>query len=85
MENPTEASTRKKLNDPALEKEGVKSGLNFDDVRGLSVFKPPIHLQKEFENIVSRYKNLQAQQREALRQAEHLFQSLLKRAFHGEL
>ena len=37
------------------------------------------------EEIVQRLECLQAQQREAERQAEHLFQTLLYRAFRGEL
>jgi type I restriction enzyme S subunit len=33
---------------------------------------------------IERHEYLRAKQREALRQAEHLFQSLLHRAFKGE-
>jgi hypothetical protein len=39
----------------------------------------------ESRAIVRRFERLQAQQREAERQAEHLFQTLLQRAFNGEL
>jgi len=35
--------------------------------------------------IAARYERLRAQQREALRQAEHLFDTLLHKAFRGEL
>ena len=42
-------------------------------------------LQEEFVRIAQRYNRLRAQQREALRQAEHLFEALLHRAFRGEL
>jgi len=34
-----------------------------------------------FRRLVERHEHLRAKQREALRQAEHLFQSLLQRAF----
>ena len=38
-------------------------------------------LQQQFASLVSRHERLRAGQRESLRQAEHLFQSLLHRAF----
>lgn len=45
------------------------------------VLFPPVNLQKKLANIVKRIERLRAQQREAERQAEHLFQTLLQRAF----
>jgi type I site-specific restriction endonuclease len=44
-----------------------------------------IEKQQEFANIVHKFERLRAQQREAERQAEHLFQTLLHQAFRGEL
>jgi type I restriction enzyme S subunit len=46
---------------------------------------PPVPLQERFASVAQRMQRLRAQQREALRQAECLFQSLLHRAFRGEL
>jgi len=46
---------------------------------------PPLPLQQQFAHIVHQFERLRAQQREAERQAEHLFQTLLHRAFRGEL
>lgn len=69
----------------ALDRSGVKSGLNFDDIRGLKVIFPPLSLQEKFAQIVQRFERLRIQQREADRQAEHLFQTILHRAFRGEL
>ena len=46
---------------------------------------PPLSLQKGFAQIAQQHERIQAQQREALRQAEHLFQTLLHKAFQGEL
>ena len=46
---------------------------------------PPLALQQEFTRIVHKFQQLRAQQREAKRQAEHLFQTLLHRAFRGKL
>ena len=42
-------------------------------------------VQQKFAALVERVERLRAVQREALRQAEHLFASLLHRAFSGEL
>jgi type I restriction enzyme S subunit len=44
---------------------------------------PPITLQQKFAARVERVERLRAVQREAFRQAEHLFASLLHRAFSG--
>lgn len=41
----------------------------------------PLALQEKFARIVQQFERLRAQQREAERQAEHLFQTLLHRAF----
>jgi type I restriction enzyme S subunit len=64
-----------------LDRGGVKSGLNFDDVNGYKIFNPPLALQEKFARIVLPFERLRAQQREAERQAEHLFRALLQRAF----
>ncbi|MCC6607879.1 MAG: restriction endonuclease subunit S [Anaerolineae bacterium] len=42
-------------------------------------------LQEQFTCIVNRYEQLRAQQHEAARQADHLFATLLHRAFRGKL
>ncbi|MEH1890586.1 MAG: restriction endonuclease subunit S [Nostoc sp.] len=46
---------------------------------------PPLPLQEKFARIVQKFERLRTQQRESERQAEHLFQTLLHRAFRGEL
>ena len=65
--------------------EGVKSGLNFDDAKGLTIFNVPLEEQEHFASVFQRYEHLRNQQSESIRQAENLFQSLLKKAFQGEL
>lgn len=55
------------------------------DVKDLPVSVPPLPLQEKFAQIVQTFERLRTQQREAERQAEHLFQTLLHRAFRGEL
>lgn len=47
----------------------------------LLLVKPPPPLQQRFAEVVRGHERLRATQREALRQAEHLFQSLLHEAF----
>jgi type I restriction enzyme S subunit len=59
------------------------AGLNMEIIKELVVPLPPLPLQQKFTQIVHQYERLRAQQREAVRQAEHLFQALLQRAFAG--
>ncbi len=47
------------------------------------MISPPLPLQEKFAVIVQRFERLRAQQREAERQAGHLFQTLLHRAFNA--
>jgi type I restriction enzyme S subunit len=65
--------------------EGVQAFLNMKTIKAFQITLPPASLQQEFAHIVHRFERLRAQQREAERQAEHLFQTLLHRAFRGEL
>ncbi len=61
-----------------------QSSINQEDVKGLMLRLPPLPLQQRFASLVERAERLRATQREALRQAEHLFSSLLHRAFNEE-
>ncbi len=54
------------------------------DCERLMVMKPPFELQQHFTTLVTQHERLRATQRESLRQAEHLFQTLLHRAFATE-
>jgi type I restriction enzyme S subunit len=49
----------------------------------IKIYVPPRNLQDKFSSAVQCYKRIQSQQHEALRQAEHLFRSLLHRSFEG--
>jgi type I restriction enzyme S subunit len=64
-----------------LDREGVKSGLNFDDARRLTVFNPPLSLQEEFAGVVAGVEALRARMSEAERQVDGLFEALLSEAF----
>jgi type I restriction enzyme S subunit len=69
----------------AIDREGVKSGLNFDDVMGFKIVHPPDELQERYARMHMYHERILANQREAMRQAEHLFQSLLHHAFMAGL
>jgi type I restriction enzyme S subunit len=79
----THPSVLQQLN--VSERGAVMPGLNMDIIKDLIVPRPPLPLQQKFVEIVHKFEQLQAQQREAERQAEHLFQTLLRQAFEGEL
>lgn len=57
----------------------------FPTVEEFQTLLPPRPLQEKFAAIVQKFERIRRQQREATRQAEHLFQTLLHRAFRGEL
>jgi type I restriction enzyme, S subunit len=57
-------------------------GLTLPMLNELLVPDVSLALQQKFADIVRRFERLRAQQREAERQAEHLFQTLLHRAFN---
>ncbi len=59
--------------------------INMTQLKALPIPLPPLPLQEKFAQIVQKHERFRTQQREAERQAEHLFQTLLHRAFRGEL
>jgi type I restriction enzyme, S subunit len=65
--------------------EDAYSFINTGVLKSLKIPLPPLPLQEKFAQIVQRFERLRAQQQESDRQAEHLFQSILHRAFQGEL
>jgi type I restriction enzyme S subunit len=65
--------------------EGVQPFLNMETIKGFRINLPPLSLQQKFAQIAQKFEHLHAQQREAERQAEHLFQTLLHQAFQGNL
>ena len=58
-----------------------QASINQEDVEGFVVLLPPLVAQHHFAVLVLKHERLRANQREALRQTDHLFQSLLDRAF----
>jgi type I restriction enzyme S subunit len=66
------------------DRSNTTSGLNTIStgiVSEMPVYIPSLVLQKRFAAIVHRHERIRVQQREGLRQAEYLFQSLLHQAF----
>jgi type I restriction enzyme S subunit len=62
-------------------KGAIMDGLNMEIIKGLRIPLPPLPLQQKFADLAERADCLRAIQREALRQAEHLFASVLAGAF----
>lgn len=71
----------KKLFQDRCKKAVGQSNISPTLLREFPIYVPPLPLQQKFADIVGRFERLRAQQREAERQAEHLFQTLLHRAF----
>jgi len=64
---------------------GTMGILNGAQLRETEIILPPLPLQEKFADIVQKFERIRRQQLEATRQAEHLFQTLLHRAFRREL
>ncbi len=62
----------------------AKKTITASNIKGIMIPLPKMTEQDRFAAIVQRYECLRTQQREAERQAEMLFQSLLNQAFTGE-
>ena len=68
-----------------LNREGVKAGLNFDDIKSLKLLLPPKDLQKRWAEIYERIQTQRSTFHDALIEANALFNSLTQRVFYGEL
>jgi type I restriction enzyme S subunit len=68
-----------------LDRQGVKSGLNFDDIRSLQILVPPREMQEQYASLCERVDVLKAKQRDSEQELDNLFGSLMQRAFRGEL
>ncbi|MBN45280.1 MULTISPECIES: restriction endonuclease subunit S [unclassified Methylophaga] len=66
-------------------KGGVKAGLNFNDIKALKIPIPPIELQNQFAERIAIIEKQKQQAQANLKKSEALFNSLLQRAFTGEL
>ena len=71
--------------EPYIRTTAGQSNLGIEGLGQITLPLPPLFLQEQFARVGRRYECARTRQREALRQAEHLFQGLLERAFRGEL
>jgi type I restriction enzyme S subunit len=79
------ASPAGQLQFDALNRQGVKAGLNFDNIRSLKILEPPLALQERYANIWATIKTTSVIcNREAV-VSRALFSSLQSRAFSGQL
>lgn len=76
---------RKVIGDLATGSSGSMKNISKEKAKTLPIMLPPPPLQEKFAEIVQKFERVRRQQREATRQAEHLFQTLLHRAFRGGL
>ncbi|MDU9047365.1 MAG: restriction endonuclease subunit S [Candidatus Electrothrix sp. Rat3] len=68
-----------------LNREGVKAGLNFNDVKMIQLTKPPLTLQTCFASIVKSIEQQKARMQAHLAELDTLFAALQQRAFNGDL
>ncbi len=66
-------------------REAVKAGLNFDDVRSIKVVLPPLNDQEEFARLVQKGERMIAHLNGSTATLSNLFNTLQHRAFVGEL
>lgn len=65
---------------------GVRQkNLNLTMIRETKITLPPIKLQQQFAEIVNKTEALKEKQKQSEQELENLFQSLMQRAFKGEL
>lgn len=65
--------------------EAARANISLGDIRKYKTFLPPLMLQKEFARQVAETRALEAQQLASRTRMDDLFQSMLHRAFSGEL
>jgi len=68
---------------PGMVHGQTRARVSMGELARLPIPVPPLPLQQKFAALVERVERLRAVQREALRQADHLFASLLNQAFSG--
>ena len=66
-------------------KQGVKAGLNFDDIRSITIPLPPMPLQKKYAERLQAIEGEQAKHRSSLITISKLFASIQHRAFRAGL
>lgn len=68
-----------------MNQNGVKAGLNFDSIRKLKILIPAMSEQEKFVTNLNRIEKTKSKLEESLGEIENLYNSLLQKAFKGEL
>jgi type I restriction enzyme S subunit len=63
----------------------ARDNLNLGQLRDLEILLPPISEQQKFAALVEKVESLRAKQKQSEKELQELFQSLMQRAFRGEL
>lgn len=63
----------------------AQKNINLEILKNLKVTSPPFDLQKKFAALVGKVESLRARQRQSGQELETLFNSLMQRAFKGDL
>lgn len=64
---------------------GTREALNYTQIKNFDIILPPLPLQKKFAKIVKRVENLKENVKKTKQNSEELFNSLMSKAFKGEL
>lgn len=67
------------------DKDGVKSGLNFTDIKDLGIYIPPLEKQEEFVRIFNKSEELKTNYQIHLSELQNLYGRLSQDAFKGTL
>lgn len=59
--------------------------LNFNDIKKMKIMIPPLLLQQQFAELVQKTETLKEKQKASEKELENLFNSLMQKAFMGEL
>jgi type I restriction enzyme S subunit len=63
----------------------TRQAFTFEQIRKFRINLPPLSEQQKFAALVEKVESLRAKQRRSEQELEHLFHSLMQRAFRGEL
>lgn len=69
----------------SLNRQGVKAGLNFDNIRDLSILEPPLEKQNEYADRLGLMRSIAEKSTSESIELSSLFSSLQHRAFSGQL
>jgi type I restriction enzyme S subunit len=68
-----------------LVKGAAQKTLNLGELNKVKIFLPPLNVQKHFSGIAENIESQKVKAEASLQKSEALFNSLLQRAFRGEL